>query len=151
MMDYPKPDKPVQIALVGTGNRSKGIYQPLLSALSEWVEVVACVDPVRENCDYAAEAFGAHAYYDVREMVKDGIAEAALVVTPVPSHYAYSVYLSDHGIHNQSETTWCSLLAQAREMIRVALPVVNCPYILAAEMPMPCCPRDILSRWNFEP
>ena len=32
-MDYPKPDKPVAIALVGTGNRSKVIYQPLLPAL----------------------------------------------------------------------------------------------------------------------
>ena len=51
---------------------------------------------------------------------RDGIAEAALVVTPVPSHYAYSVYLSSHGIHNMCETTWCSLVAQAREMIRVA-------------------------------
>ena len=119
-MDYPKPDKPVAIALVGTGNRSQAIYQPLLPALREWVEVVACVDPVRENCDQAAAAFGARAYYDVRAMVADGIAEAALVVTPVPSHYAYSVYLSDRGIHNQCETTWCSLLAQAREMIRVA-------------------------------
>lgn len=119
-MDIPKPDKPVKIALIGTGNRSKIIYQPLLPALRDWVEVVACVDPVQEHCDAAAAALGAKAYYDVHEMVKDQVAEAALVVTPVPSHYAYSVYLSSHGIHNQCETTWCSLIAQGREMIRVA-------------------------------
>ena len=118
--DLPKPNSPVQVALIGTGNRSKMIYQPLLPALADWIEVVACVDPVQEHCDKAAEKLGARAYYDVHEMVKDQIAEAALVVTPVPSHYGYSTYLSSHGIHNQCETTWCSLLAQAREMIRVA-------------------------------
>src|SRR5947207_4592408 len=31
------------------------------------------------------------------------------------------------------------------------LPVVSCPYMPAAEMPMPCWPRLWRSRWNFEP
>ena len=119
-MDIPKPDSPVKIALIGTGNRSRTLYLPLLPALEDWVDVVACVDPVAEHCKQAAEALGARAYGDVREMVADGIAEAALVVTPVPSHYAYSIYLSSHGIHNQCETSWCNLLAQARGMIKVA-------------------------------
>jgi predicted dehydrogenase len=119
-VEVPKLDDPVKVALIGTGNRASTIYQPLLPALKDWVEVVACVDPVKEHCDQAAAALGARAYCDVRELVKDGIAEAALVVTPVPSHYAYSIYLSSHGMHNMCETTWCSLVAQAREMIRVA-------------------------------
>ena len=119
-MEVPKLDDPVKVALIGTGNRASTIYQPLLPALKDWVEVVACVDPVQAHCDQAAAALGARAYCDVRELVKDGIAEAALVVTPVPSHYAYSIYLSSHGMHNMCETTWCSLVAQAREMIRVA-------------------------------
>ena len=93
-MEVPKLDDPVKVALIGTGNRASTIYQPLLPSLKDWVEVVACVDPVKAHCDRAAAALGARAYYDVRELVKDGIAEAALVVTPVPSHYAYSIYLS---------------------------------------------------------
>ena len=36
-------------------------------------------------------------------------------------------------------------------MTFVGLPVVNCPYMPAAEMPMPCCPRLMRKRWNFEP
>src|SRR5438034_9702452 len=36
-------------------------------------------------------------------------------------------------------------------MIRTGLPVVSCPYIPAAEMPIPCWPRLMRSRWNFEP
>ena len=30
-------------------------------------------------------------------------------------------------------------------------PVVSMPYMPAALMPMPCCPRLIFRRWNFEP
>jgi hypothetical protein len=37
------------------------------------------------------------------------------------------------------------------ERMIVAVPVVSCPYMPAALMPMPCCPRDIRRRWNFEP
>ena len=77
-MEVPKLDNPVQVALIGTGNRASTIYQPLLPALKDWVEVVACVDPVQEHCDRAAAALGARAYCDVRELVKDEIAEAAL-------------------------------------------------------------------------
>jgi hypothetical protein len=36
-------------------------------------------------------------------------------------------------------------------MICTGLPVVSCPYMPAAEMPMPCWPRLMRSRWNFEP
>ena len=32
------------------------------------------------------------------------------------------------------------------QLQRTGLPVVSCPYIAAAEMPMPCWPRLILSR-----
>src|SRR5712691_9013870 len=36
-------------------------------------------------------------------------------------------------------------------MICTGLPVVSCPYMPAAEMPIPCCPRLMRSRWNFDP
>ena len=40
---------------------------------------------------------------------------------------------------------WCF------ERITTGLPVVSWPYMPAAEMPMPCWPRDCDSLWNFEP
>jgi predicted dehydrogenase len=46
--------------------------------------------------------------------------EAAVAVTPVPSHHSLSVYLSEHGVHNMVETTMASSLTQAREMVDVA-------------------------------
>src|SRR5438093_11990860 len=36
-------------------------------------------------------------------------------------------------------------------MICTGLPVVSCPYMPAAEMPMPCWPRLMRSRWNLDP
>ena len=46
-MEVPKLDDPVKVALIGAGNRASTIYQPLLPSLKDWVEVVACVDPVK--------------------------------------------------------------------------------------------------------
>ena len=37
------------------------------------------------------------------------------------------------------------------ERITTGLPVVSFPYMPAAEMPMPCCPRLWESLWNFDP
>ncbi len=36
-------------------------------------------------------------------------------------------------------------------MILTGLPVVNMPYMPAALMPIPCCPRLIRKRWNLDP
>ena len=46
---------------------------------------------------------------------------------------------------------WAFLLPLVLEKMRVDVPVVSCPYMPAALMPMPCCPRDMRSRWNLEP
>ena len=43
------------------------------------------------------------------------------------------------------------MLPFVRDRMRVADPVVSWPYMPAALMPMPCWPRDMRRRWNFEP
>lgn len=113
-------ENPVRLALVGTGNRSRKIYQPLWEGLKPWIQLVAVCDPVKESADQYAEALGVKAYYDLREMAKDPDIEAAVVVAPIEMHHAASVYLSEHHIHNLIETTWCSTLFQARDMIQKA-------------------------------
>jgi len=120
MNELLRPEEPVKVALIGAGNRASTLYGPLLPDLIDWVQVTACCDPVAEHREAMAAALGARPYADVRDLVRDEIAEAALVVTPVPSHFGYSVYLSSHGVHNMTETSWCSLVDQGREMIRLA-------------------------------
>ena len=113
-------DEPLSVALVGTGNRSRQVYRPLFEALKPWMKLVAVCDPVRESTDSFAETAGVPAFYDLKELVRARPMEAALVVTPVPSHHSIAVYLLSHGIPVNVETSMSSLLVQAHEMVAVA-------------------------------
>ncbi len=116
----PVPSEPLRVALIGTGARSSTIYKPLLESLSPWMKLTAVCDPVKENCDKFAAEVGVPAFYDIRQLVKSRPMEAAIVVTPVPSHHSISVFLSSHGIPNLTETTWASMVCQAKDMIAAA-------------------------------
>ena len=120
MREVAIPKEPLRVALIGTGHRSQIVYEHVWPAVTPWLEVVAACDPVGENRDPMAERLGVPAYHDIRELVRDRPMEAALVVTPVPSHHAISVHLSSHGVHSLTETTWASMYCQAQEMRRVA-------------------------------
>ncbi len=120
MHTLPVPSEPLKLALIGAGHRSILVYQPLWEYLKPWCVPVAVCDPVRENCEKYAFFLNVPAYTDLRELVKDLPMEAALVVTPVPSHHSISVFLSSNGIPNHTETTWASMFCQARDMVATA-------------------------------
>lgn len=114
------PKEPVKIALIGAGHRSDTIYRPLFAGLKPWLTITAVCDPVHEHADRMAQALGAKAYYNIQDLVENEEIEAAIVVAPIPLHHPYSVYLSQHKIHNLIETSWCSTLIQAQDMIQKA-------------------------------
>ena len=116
----PVPSAPLRLALIGAGFRSQVVYQPLWESLRPWCVPVAVCDPVKDNCEKYAAALGVPAYCDIRQLVNDRPMEAAVVVTPIPSHHSISVFLSANGIANHTETTWASMVCQAREMIATA-------------------------------
>jgi hypothetical protein len=120
MHTIPIPSEPLRLALIGAGARAQTIYQPLWESLQPWCVPVAVCDPVTENGQALATALGVPYYGDIRQLVTDRPMEAALVVTPVPSHHSISVFLSSHGIPNHTETTWASMVCQAKDMITVA-------------------------------
>ncbi len=120
MDTLPLPAEPLRLALIGAGNRAQTIYLPLWESLRPWCRPVAVCDPVAEHGGQLAAALGVPAYTDIRQLVRDRPMEAALVVTPVESHHSLSVYLSSHGVHNHTETTWASMVCQARQMIEAA-------------------------------
>lgn len=111
---------PLEIALIGTGNRAQTIYQHIFEALTPWVRLVAVCDPVKENADAYADRMDVPAFYSVQDLVKAGVAEAALVVAPIDVHHAASCYLSQHGIHHLVETSMANLLIQAQQMVDTA-------------------------------
>lgn len=112
---------PIDIALVGTGFRSRTVYRLIFGALRRrGVRLVAVCDPVREHANAFAESMGVPAFYSLRELVAARPMEAAIVVAPLEIHHAVSCYLSEHGIHNLVETPMSNLLAQGREMVETA-------------------------------
>ncbi len=113
------PD-PVRIALIGTGNRAQTQYAPLFEVVKPWLQLVAVCDPVREHADAYAGRFHVPAFYALRDLVQARPMEAALIVAPIELHHALSCYLMAHGIHCHVETSMCSLLAQADEMVNTA-------------------------------
>lgn len=119
-VNMPTPDEPVQLALIGAGQRTSTQYQPLFNALHPWIEVVAVCDPVREHTDALAAELGVEAYYDIYELVEERPMEATVAVTPIPSHHSISLLMSQNGVHNMVETTIASSLIQARQMVDAA-------------------------------
>lgn len=115
-----QPKEPLKLAIIGAGQRMRMMYLPLFSSLKPWIKIVAVCDPVKNHTDVLADQLNVPAYYDIRQLVKDRPMEAALVVTPIESHHSISVYLSSHKIHNLTETPWCSMLAQAEDMVNTA-------------------------------
>lgn len=112
--------QPVNIALIGAGNRASTVYAPLWDDLRQWLRPVAVCDPVKAHADAYADHLDVPAFTSLRELAKAQIAEAALIVAPVELHHPIACYLMDHGIHCHSETSMCSLLAQANEMVASA-------------------------------
>jgi predicted dehydrogenase len=112
--------QPLEIALIGTGNRSQKVYAPLFKDLKAWVRLVAVCDPIKENADALAERLGVRAFYSLSELARSQSVEAALVVAPIDVHHAISCYLSAHGLHHHVETSMSSLLLQAQEMVKKA-------------------------------
>ncbi len=112
--------QPVRIALIGAGNRASTVYAPLWDNLREWLRPVAVCDPIQTHADGYADQLDVPAFYSVRELVKAQAAEAALIVAPVELHHPLACFLMEHGLHVHSETSMCSLLAQADEMVATA-------------------------------
>ncbi len=111
---------PIHVALIGAGRRAWGVYCEFLPQLSRFLKLVAVCDPLKDSADKAAARLGVPAFYSLRELVRARPMEAAIVVTPVESHHAISVFLSRHGIHHICETSMASTLQQSREMLSAA-------------------------------
>ena len=116
-MSLESTDTPLKLALIGAGNRASTVYGPVLPHLGRWVDVVAVCDPVSEHAEALAGRLGARPFASIRELVAAELAEAALVVAPVPLHHSISVFLAQHGIHHEVETSIASTLGQAEDMV----------------------------------
>ncbi len=91
----PAPNEPLRVALIGFGARARMFYVPILKHLTPWIEIIAVCDPDPEHLQAAARELDVRGYADVRELLRHDPPEAAIAVTPVDSHHALSVTLSE--------------------------------------------------------
>lgn len=125
--------QPIDIALIGTGFRSRTAYRLLLPALrAREARLVAVCDPVRESADSFAASVGLPAFYSIRDLVAEWPIEAALVCTPPELFHSISSYLSQQGVHHLGKASFCASLTQAHSML---IPIQRRP------SPTPCPPR----------
>ncbi len=116
-----KLQQPIDIALIGTGFRSRTVYRLLFPALrARGVRLAAVCDPVQESADSFAASFNVPAFYSIRDLVAARPMEAAIVCTPPELFHSISCYLSQQGIHHLVEAGFCASLTQARSMIATA-------------------------------
>jgi len=91
-------EKPIRLAIIGTGNRAKA-HLAILKSLPGY-QVVALADPTPANLDQAATmAPGAATYADYRKMLaerKD--IDAVVVITPSFLHAEVAVAAFEHGL-----------------------------------------------------
>jgi predicted dehydrogenase len=111
---------PVEVALIGAGNRSSTTYAPIFDFVRPWIRIAAVCDPVKEHADALSDRLDVPAFYSLADLVKAKPMEAGLIVAPVDLHHGLACYLMEHGFHVHCETSMSSLLAQAREMVAVA-------------------------------
>ncbi len=116
----PRPERPVDVAIIGAGHRANHIYGPLWETMRPWVRLVAVCDPVRAHAESYAAKHGCRAYTSIRELVRDRVAEAAIAVTPPESHASIATFLASHQVHCLVETPLCMLPEEARMMVETA-------------------------------
>ena len=113
-----KLKQPIDVALIGTGFRSRTVYRLLFAALAaRGVRLVAVCDPVKESADSYAAGMSVPAFYSIRDLVRARPMEAAIVCTPPELFHSISSYLSQNRIHHLVEAGFCASLTQAKEMI----------------------------------
>ncbi len=113
-------DKPIRLAIIGTGNRAFA-HLAILKALPGY-QVVALADPTPENLDRAATlAPGAKTYSDYRKLLaerKD--VDAVVVITPSFLHAETSVAALERGLPVLCEKPMATTVADANRMIEAS-------------------------------
>jgi len=91
-----------------------------VDAIAPWLRIAAVCSPSPESAGKAASQLAVPAFTSLEALVRSNLAQAAVVLSPVESHHAISLFLSQNGIHHLIETSMCSLLSQAHQMIEAA-------------------------------
>ncbi|MBM3215829.1 Gfo/Idh/MocA family oxidoreductase [Candidatus Poribacteria bacterium] len=110
----------LKIALIGTGNRGRTVYLPIIRALSDDVELVAVCDERQESVESAGAEYGVPAFTDLETMVAQAKPDVCAVVITPSNNHKVGVPLSEMGVSYVTETPLDTDLTRCDEMIAAA-------------------------------
>lgn len=106
----------LKVGVIGCGSIAR--YRHLAEYQAhENVEITAVCDVVQERALEMAEKFGAAAYTDYQELLKNGEIEAVSICTPNALHAPMSITALQSGKHVLCEKPMATSLAEAEAMI----------------------------------
>lgn len=109
-----------RIAIIGAGSWSQSHHGPALSAHPD-ATIAAIVDPELENARRLAEKVDALAVYSsVDELIRAGIADAAIVATPHTTHHSLASTLMANGFHVLVEKPISTTAADAFDLVALS-------------------------------
>ena len=117
------PSSRVRLGIVGCGAVSMTDYFPALDRppLRDRVELVAVCDVAIDRARSAAELYGAREVWsDFDAMVAETSAEALVLLTPIPCHFAQGSAAIRAGKHVYIQKTMTTTYNEARELISMA-------------------------------
>jgi predicted dehydrogenase len=120
-----RPGERLRLAIIGCGDVSRRHYLPALAALSDRVEIRACVDPQPSAADAAVTSVGgwspaARSHADLADALLADELDAVINITPAPMHATVSQACLDAGLHVYSEKPIAGSLADADRLIDTA-------------------------------
>lgn len=121
----PAADPKIRLAIVGTGDVAYRHYLPTFESLAEEVAITAFVDPRPGAAERAAGTIaawspGAKPYLDLDAMLRDGLADAAVNLSPAPRHGPINAAILEAGLHLYSEKPLAASVAEADSLIALA-------------------------------
>ena len=89
----------VHVGIIGVGTVSQLMHLPILSGLHQQYQITAVSDVSPTQLSFIAEKYGAKAYSDPYELVKDPNVDAVFVCSPDQYHAAYALAAIEAGKH----------------------------------------------------
>ncbi len=110
----------LKVGFIGCGGIANGKHFPGMEQQSEYAEMVAFCDLIRERAERAAAKYGtadAKVYTDYRELLADKSIDAVFVLTPNVSHAEITCAALEAGKHVLCEKPMAATEADARKML----------------------------------
>lgn len=111
--------QPVRVALIGTAQRSLGMYGPILKAMPD-VELVAVWGRSEGSAQRLGSSLGVPVYTDLDRLIRETSAQIGVVSVAYAANGEAGLMAVEHGLHVLVETPIAHDLAEADAIIAAA-------------------------------